>query len=323
MFVSVTSRDRDRMPSSPRRMRSGLRTAKCILSRNILLAVYFFICLPTLKAQHEAEFVCPNPDIHYDCKRTTDRSKEIIGDEQTLLDMFGEAAKEFLTQRVIPPTNSDCRWDWRHARCEPFCDCSFQPRWGDFHLGRSCRQRKRFQTVDGKTKEIWWNGQEMCHIEPDTPYTKFSSYVIDAVRSGGKKLKLGMARVAERFTIKSRFGRARGDTCMAWKERAEAEGRELNDFQRKICPEKDVGSRVKSSNPDAEDELPTTDDMTKSASTTEASDSVETEMNAEQNMVTRSEAQNSEQTDDKADMKEEVAADEGGKLNAVTDDIED
>mmetsp|Transcript_47147 Transcript_47147/g.142752 ORF Transcript_47147/g.142752 Transcript_47147/m.142752 type:complete len:254 (-) Transcript_47147:172-933(-) len=147
----------------------------------------------------------------------------------------------------IPPTEAGCRWDWRHARCEPFCDCSFQPRWGDFHLGRSCRQRKQFHTVDGKSKEIWWNGIGTCHIEPDTPYTKMSYSLIKGIRSTGKKLKLGTIRVGEKFTLKSRFGRARGDACTSWKDRAEEEGRELNDFQKKICSGKDVGNREKSS----------------------------------------------------------------------------
>jgi hypothetical protein len=38
-------------------------------------------------------------------------------DDRTLLDTFGQAAKEFLTQRVIPDTDADCKWDWRYVRC--------------------------------------------------------------------------------------------------------------------------------------------------------------------------------------------------------------
>ncbi len=69
--------------------------------------------------------------------------------EKTYLDLFGESAKEFLTQKVpailksiFPATDDDCRWDWRYVRCEPYCECSFQPKLpGDFHLGRACRKR--------------------------------------------------------------------------------------------------------------------------------------------------------------------------------------
>jgi hypothetical protein len=60
-------------------------------------------------------------------------------DNRTLLDTFGEAAKQYLTQRVIPKTDPECKWDWRSVRCEPFCQCAFAPNRGDYHLGRSCR----------------------------------------------------------------------------------------------------------------------------------------------------------------------------------------
>ena len=64
-------------------------------------------------------------------------------DEQldTYLDLFGEKAKELLTQHIIPSTDAECRWDWRMGRCEPYCICGFNFLWGDYHLGRSCRLR--------------------------------------------------------------------------------------------------------------------------------------------------------------------------------------
>lgn len=61
--------------------------------------------------------------------------------EQTLLDLFGERAKELLTQHIIPSTDTHCKWDWRMGRCEPYCECEFLYLWGDYHLGRSCRYR--------------------------------------------------------------------------------------------------------------------------------------------------------------------------------------
>jgi hypothetical protein len=64
-------------------------------------------------------------------------------DDRTLLDTFGEVAKEYLTQKVIPETDLECKWDWRFVQCEPFCECAFLPRRGDYHLGRSCRRRTK------------------------------------------------------------------------------------------------------------------------------------------------------------------------------------
>jgi len=64
-----------------------------------------------------------------------------VEDEASLLDLFGESAKDFLTHRLIPTTDASCRWNWKNLRCESHCDCSFQPSWGDYHLGRSCRSR--------------------------------------------------------------------------------------------------------------------------------------------------------------------------------------
>lgn len=65
-----------------------------------------------------------------------------ILDEQTYLDLFGEWAKEFLTQKLIPTSDPECQWNWKHGRCEPSCLCDFEPKRGDFHLGRACRRRK-------------------------------------------------------------------------------------------------------------------------------------------------------------------------------------
>ncbi len=88
------------------------------------------------------------------------RTNASYDDEQTYLDLFGERAKELLTQHVIPTTDAECRWDWRTGRCEPYCQCAFQFLWGDFHLGRSCRYRlhpppsqSAFDEVDGNSND--------------------------------------------------------------------------------------------------------------------------------------------------------------------------
>jgi len=50
-----------------------------------------------------------------------------------------------------------------HLRCEPYCNCSLQPLWGDYHLGRSCRARSEseYEKEDGKI-------QDQCDKPPDT-----------------------------------------------------------------------------------------------------------------------------------------------------------
>ena len=88
---------------------------------------------PHRKAGHSAYYYS-----NTDANARTSASHD---DEQTYLDLFGERAKELLTQHVIPTTDADCRWDWRTGRCEPYCQCAYQFLWGDFHFGRSCRYR--------------------------------------------------------------------------------------------------------------------------------------------------------------------------------------
>jgi len=94
----------------------------------------------------------------------SNQSKFGVGDEQTYLDLFGERAKEILTQHIIPSTDTECRWDWRMGRCEPYCECAMQFLWGDYHLGRSCRRRPirvkddiRGESATGETswEEAW------------------------------------------------------------------------------------------------------------------------------------------------------------------------
>jgi hypothetical protein len=84
-----------------------------------------------IMTQSDASVIEVEDDNHQDQER----------DDRTWLDVFGQAAKEYLTTQLIPPTDASCVWDWRVARCEPFCQCAFLPAWGDYHLGRSCRYK--------------------------------------------------------------------------------------------------------------------------------------------------------------------------------------
>eukprot|EP00980_Cylindrotheca_fusiformis_P011681 scaffold2770_cov104-Cylindrotheca_fusiformis.AAC.2 len=121
-------------------------------------------------------------------------------DDRTLLDTFGQAAKEFLTTKVIPDTDSDCKWDWRYVRCgkiigvcrqrsieakltcqlfpvseEPYCQCDLTFKLGDYHLGRSCRKRlNQDETTCDK-------------MTPPAP-TRGPRLVIQRIVQGSKKL---------------------------------------------------------------------------------------------------------------------------------------
>ena len=88
----------------------------------------------THDATKEKEYQYTNKDFVYKYPKQND-------DESTFLDVFGERAKIFFTQHLIPPTDVQCRWNWRMARCEPHCTCSIQYLVGDYHLGRACRFR--------------------------------------------------------------------------------------------------------------------------------------------------------------------------------------
>jgi len=97
-----------------------------------------------------------------DADESTYKHNNVDGNmDKTYLDLFGESAKEFLTQyapekikNVFPTTDKDCRWDWRYVRCEPYCECSLQPKLpGDFHLGRACRKRnKSYGSIENQSE---------------------------------------------------------------------------------------------------------------------------------------------------------------------------
>ena len=42
---------------------------------------------------------------------------------------------------AAPDTSSECDWSWASKKCEPVDRCHLRYRFGDFHLGRSCRAR--------------------------------------------------------------------------------------------------------------------------------------------------------------------------------------
>ena len=104
----------------------------------------------------------------------------------TYLDIFGEISKDILTNQIIPKTSKECDWNWMHLRCEPFCICSYQPIFGDYHLGRSCRLRsldvKDATNGQGEDKEDHLSSDffDSCSEPPSTLTYK----IMDNIRRG-------------------------------------------------------------------------------------------------------------------------------------------
>ena len=104
----------------------------------------------------------------------------------TYLDIFGEISKDILTNQIIPKTSKECDWNWMHLRCEPFCICSYQPIFGDYHLGRSCRLR----SLDKKDASTGQQEDEEDHLSVDffnscsEPPSTLTYKIMDNVRRG-------------------------------------------------------------------------------------------------------------------------------------------
>ena len=161
---------------------------------------------PSSASSHQASPLLPLDEEHVTNSSSVDADE--VDDERTLLDMFGEAAKEFLTKSVIPPTSADCRWDWRYARCEPYCQCRLQFQWGDYHLGRACRRRAESES-------------ETCHVPADSAYAKVWAAGHDAVRV---KSQMVLQRMGERWDqVQEQVCESLPEKCFSgernWKEK--------------------------------------------------------------------------------------------------------
>jgi hypothetical protein len=152
-------------------------------------------------------------------------------DDRTYLDLFGEAAKEFLTQKLIPTSDPECQWNWRHGRCEPVCHCVFQPKPGDIHLGRACR-RRGLEVGETCTSES--DGASLLRFIP----TPVIEHMIQKIKQQSKSIQTRLAmkldkaigaiqvHVCEDLNQECRTndgGRASdrlpGDRIFAWQER--------------------------------------------------------------------------------------------------------
>jgi hypothetical protein len=93
----------------------------------------------------------------------------------------------------IPPTDAQCRWDWRYLRCEPFCACLLQFELGDYHLGRSCRFRAEYAVhVNAKDESESDSTPITCDDDaapiPETKYTKFFASAQEHMRKAKHKV---------------------------------------------------------------------------------------------------------------------------------------
>ena len=170
-----------------------------------------------------------------------------VDDEATLLDLFGEAAKEILTKHVIPPTDGQCRWDWRHLRCEPYCDCTFAPLYGDYSLGRACRMRYEY-----------FEGRDTCHLPPNTPYVKAFASVAHGLQVATAKTARLVQNVAKRADVKRRLINVRRRACTSWEDRASQNNDSMKRWQARICRgydwNEEVGEDSKQHTSDEEEE---------------------------------------------------------------------
>jgi len=132
-------------------------------------------------------------------------------DEATLLDLFGESAKDFLTHRLIPDTDASCRWNWKNLRCESHCDCTLQPTWGDYHLGRSCRLRPTPLPDD----EL-----DVCHLPPDNDNPL--QYVRITIQSMQDRVEPMVQKM--NLDWSGRMALVKGEVCESWLSSAVEEG---------------------------------------------------------------------------------------------------
>mmetsp|Transcript_12596 Transcript_12596/g.18388 ORF Transcript_12596/g.18388 Transcript_12596/m.18388 type:complete len:359 (+) Transcript_12596:171-1247(+) len=136
-----------------------------------------------------------------------------IEDDRTWLDVFGEMAKEILTQHVIPPTNAECRWDWISARCEPYCNCAFIPQLGDYHLGRSCRFRDK--NTEGIENLPDWEEMDVCHVPPNTKYARTVRGILRTKKEVGEIVQIKARDLSTKADVKGKVIKARGNMCSA------------------------------------------------------------------------------------------------------------
>jgi hypothetical protein len=60
-------------------------------------------------------------------------------DSKSLLEIVSQTLFDYVTTRLTPRTDRECRWSYAQGKCVPKCQCKYQFQLGDYTLSRSCR----------------------------------------------------------------------------------------------------------------------------------------------------------------------------------------
>ena len=71
---------------------------------------------------------------------------------------------------AAPDTSPDCDWRWASKKCEPVDRCHLRYRFGDFHLGRSCRTRPPPVPLDDGFGELDEDPMMLSDFEDEDGY---------------------------------------------------------------------------------------------------------------------------------------------------------
>jgi len=70
-------------------------------------------------------------------------------DSKSLLELVSQTLFDYVTTRLTPRTDRECRWSYAQGKCVPKCKCKYQFQWGDYTLSRSCRVNHNATEVAG------------------------------------------------------------------------------------------------------------------------------------------------------------------------------
>uniref|UniRef100_A0A7S1BGL3 Uncharacterized protein n=1 Tax=Corethron hystrix TaxID=216773 RepID=A0A7S1BGL3_9STRA len=138
-------------------------------------------------------------------------------DERTLLDVFGDVAKDFFTKKVIPETDPLCKFDIIVGACVPQCSCAFRPLFGDYHADRSCRLRHDSiaRVLAGRAAPLPDAASVAACIDGSYENRNWYRDVASATRGGGKRwaVKVGakMVEAARKLGVEREDGERRND----------------------------------------------------------------------------------------------------------------
>lgn len=81
--------------------------------------------------------ITPESVLNPNCKEEEENVPwvlHIVNATKNLVTKVGRTIKD-----RAPPTDSECAWNWRSLRCEPYSSCELEYQFGDYSLDRTCR----------------------------------------------------------------------------------------------------------------------------------------------------------------------------------------